>query len=279
MKKILFWAVPCLLLTACSLDNVSQPDIEQIKRENDSIRRSNAQLESVISVFSGTLDSMAVAENLIFVDDKGNDVSDKEVVLNHLRLFRNQMSDYRKQIDALQKKLKGSNANSAKLQKVIANLKSQIEQKDKQIASMEQSLKAKDADIADLKTRLESESFARKEAEESRDFFVEVARANDELVNTGYYVIDTKKNLKSKGLASGMFKAKANYENLDTSLFTKIDVRDCTEIAIPSDSPKLVTEKPADSYTLAKTGDDTSVLRITDVAKFWEASPFLIIQL
>ena len=52
-----------------------------------------------------------------------------------------------------------------------------------------------------------------------------------------------------------------------------------TEFVIQSKSPKLITEKPANSYTIVKNADGTTTLTVTDVALFWEGSPFLIIQL
>ena len=73
-------------------------------------------------------------------------------------------------------------------------------------------------------------------------------------------------------------KKKADYANLDKSKFTKRDMRGLEKLTIESKNPKLITEKPASSYTLTKNDDGTTTLEIKDPQTFWSVSPFLIIQ-
>ncbi len=278
MKKVLYLA-SCLALLASCTPSVPQAEYDQLKAENDSVKLANEQIESVVLAVSTAMDQIAADENMIFVDDAGNDVTDKKVVLSRLESFRQHMLQQHQEADSLKSLLKNSKGNTAHLQKLLDNLKAQIVQKDGQIADLQAQLEEKNASIADLKHQLEMVSLSKMQAEESRDYFLDIARAQDEVINTGYYIIDTKKALKEKGLTEGVFKKRANYAKFNPELFTSIDIRDMTEWVIESKNPKLITEKPSDSYTLTKNGNGTTTLTVTDVAKFWEGSPFLIIQL
>jgi hypothetical protein len=55
-------------------------------------------------------------------------------------------------------------------------------------------------------------------------------------------------------------------------------MRGLEKLTIESKNPKLITEKPASSYTLTKNDDGTTTLEIKDPQMFWSVSPFLIIQ-
>ncbi|MBR0036395.1 MAG: hypothetical protein IJP70_02005 [Bacteroidales bacterium] len=278
MKKVLYLACCVALFAACT-KTVPQAEYDQLKAENDSVKLANEQIEMVVRSVSTAMDQIAADENMIFVDENGNDVTDKKVVLSHLETFRQHMVQQHQEADSLKQLLKNSNANTKNLQKLVENLQEQIVQKNAQISELQSQLEKKNASIADLKNQLQMMSLSKQQAEESRDYFLDIARAQDEVINTGYYIIDTKKGLKEKGLTEGVFKKRANYANFDSSLFTSIDIRDVTELVIQSKSPKMITEKPEKSYTLTKNDDGTTTLTITDVAAFWEGSPYLIIQL
>ncbi|MBP5213804.1 MAG: hypothetical protein J6032_04195 [Bacteroidales bacterium] len=278
MKKVLYLA-GCLTLLAACTPSVPQAEYDQLKAENDSIKTANEQIEMVVKSVSNAMDQIAADENMIFVDDQGRDVTDKKVILGRLEAFRQRMLMQHQEADSLKQLLKNSGANTDNLVKLIDNLKAQIVQKDNQLAELQAQLEEKNASIADLKNQLQMMSLSKLQAEESRDYFLDIARAQDEVINTGYYIVDTKKGLKEKGLTEGVFKKRANYAKFDPSLFTAIDVRDMTVFEIQSKSPKLITEKPANSYTIVKNADGTTTLTVTDVALFWEGSPFLIIQL
>ena len=65
---------------------------------------------------------------------------------------------------------------------------------------------------------------------------------------------------------------------MDKSFFTKVDIREFTELEIPSKSPKLIFSAPKKSYKLQK-GKEGSLLTIIDPEEFWKNSRYLVIQL
>lgn len=278
MKK-LFYAILALPVLAACTATVPQAEYDKMRQMHDSLAEVNEQMELVVSALSSSMDELAAQEGLIFIDDNGNDIQDKNVLLSHMQAFRSQMARQRQEIADLQKQLASSSANSSKLQRLIENLKQQIVQKDAQIGELQATLEQKNISISDLKSKLEVMTQARAIAEESRDYFIDVARSQDDAINTVYYVIGSKKELKELGVSEGTFRKKANYAGFDAGKFTKADLRELIELQISSKSPKLLTEKPESSYTITKNGDGTSTLTITDTEKFWESSPYLVIQL
>jgi hypothetical protein len=106
-----------------------------------------------------------------------------------------------------------------------------------------------------------------------------IMETQDKQLYEGYVIMGKKSDLKKAGLLKGGFLKKSTLDvsSVDKSLFQVIDTRVVTDIAISSSSPKLLTQVPEDCYSIEKTGK-TSVLRITNPARFWEVSKYLIIQ-
>ena len=96
-------------------------------------------------------------------------------------------------------------------------------------------------------------------------------------MNSGWYVIGKKSDLKAKGLKEGDLKtAKVNKSN-----FTKIDIREFSELDLGSKKAKLYTSHPESSYSLVKrSADDKNlILKIKDHKSFWANSRILVVQI
>lgn len=277
MKKFLMLASCAALLAGCA-PKVPQEQYDALKAQLDSIAEANSQMTEVISTVNSAMAEIAVDEGLIFVDDEGNDLKDKNAVLTRMQTIRERMAKQREDLEAQKKKLDNSRYRNSQLQKLIDQLNEQIAEKDAQIAELQAQLQDSKASIEDLKNRLNDMTIAKQKVEVERNHIQEIANQQEVELNTVYYVIDTKKNLKANGLIEGVFKKRADYDNIDASKFTKADMRELTTITIPSKAPKLITEKPAGTYTLKPQADGTTLLEISDIVKFWNASPYLIIQ-
>lgn len=283
MKKFLLFASCVALLASCT-PKVPQTEYDALKAQKDSIENAHNQMEEMLGAISTTMSDMASEEGLIFVDDNGNDLKDKQAVLNRMKIFRDHMADQRQQLEKLKKKANDAGyawSQNKKLKELIENLESQIAEKDAKIAEMESTLSQKNASIADLMGKLTIETAAKQAAEEVRDHYIEVSHNQDLELNTGYYIMDTKANLKAAGLLEGGFfsKKRANYANLDNTKFQRVDIRELTNLKLNSKKPKLITEKPEGSYRIDVNEDGSSNLVILNVTEFWKASPYLIIQL
>ncbi|MCR5394681.1 MAG: hypothetical protein K6E86_04740 [Bacteroidales bacterium] len=277
MKKIML-LLSCVALLAACTPKVPKTEYDALAAQKDSIEQENALMNEVISTVNGAMSEIAADQGLLFVDDEGNDLKDKNAVLSRMQTFRNHMADQKAQIEKLKKQNGGAWASNSRLKKLIEDLETQIAAKDSMIADLQNKLETSNASIAELKNQVNIITIAKQQAETDRDHFMEVAQNQDIELNTAYYIVDTKANLKAAGLIEGIFKKKAKYDQMDASKFTKVDIREFKELVIESKKPKLITQKPESSYTLVKNDDGTTTLTITNAVSFWNASPYLIIQ-
>ena len=102
-----------------------------------------------------------------------------------------------------------------------------------------------------------------------------------EMLNEAYYIIGSSSELKKLGVLSSRFlgKSKVNVDQIDESIFTKIDTRDFLQLTIPSKKVTIKSQHPSTSYKLTtdkKSG--TTTLDIVDELDFWSVTRFLIIQ-
>lgn len=276
-SKILALLAPVLLLCACQEKGVPQAEYDQLLEKYNMQTSEMQEMSSLIDEVNGSIDLIAQQEGMLFINNDDNKTPTKKEMLERLAAFQSLIEDQKSRIDSLQNLTISDSRQMNALQKVITSLKEQLAEKQLRIAELEEELKVKNTDIKTLQTKVETVATQLVEEKETSNFFEEIAATQDAIINEGYFIVGSKRELKELGLISGVFKKKANYANIDRSHFTKVDIREFTEIRL-EEEPKLITEKPNSSYIIIENSDDSYTLRITDPTEFWAASPFLIIQ-
>ena len=275
MKKL---SVTVLLVTAalfCACNNGSKP--AEFSALNDStvvdeplVNEEVSQMVDIVNSVAACLDSIQLQEDMIF---KADESTPKDQIIMRLNAFKDLLSRKQAQINKLSGQNKSNKLAMANLQKMVEFLNAQLEEKSAQIAKLEDAVQNKDMKISELR-------YDMNELQQRSDYLEDQNVQQDAQLNEVYYVVGEKKELNELGLLKGGFlsKKKADYANLDKSKFTKKDMRGLEKLVIESKNPKLITEKPAASYTLTKNDDGTTTLEIKDPQSFWSVSPFLIIQ-
>lgn len=277
MKKILFTAaVTVFALCACN----KGADKAGVAADGDSTAvvapLADQEMDNMVDIINSVaacLDSIQLQENMLFNFDEA---TPKEQIVTKLKAFRKVLAEKQKRIDELSaqnKALNSKNATIANLQKVIDFMRAELDIKDQRIAKLEESVQKKDAKISELRYDVGS-------LQAESDYLKEQNSQQDKQLNRAFYLVADKKELKALGLLEGgiLSKKRVNYANIDQSKFKEADVRNLTKLTIDSKAPKLITAKPASSYTLTNNGDGTFTLEITDAKAFWAASPYLIVQ-
>ena len=275
MKKVtlLSLVIVAMLFAACSNqktdasqgENDSTAVVEKLEQEEVD------NMVEIINAMSAAMDSIQIQEKMIFNMQEG---TPKNQVIAKLKAFQELLASKQAEIDKLNIENKSQKNTIANLKKMVAFLQGELDTKSKQIAEMVELMEKKDASISSLRYNLN-------EKEKEADYLKDQNFEQDQQLNTVYYIVGTKDELKEKGLTKGgglFTKKKADYANIDKSHFTKRDMRGLDKIIIDSKKAKIITEKPVSSYTLTKNEDGTTTLTITDKEAFWKASPFLIIQ-
>lgn len=280
MKK-LFFMVCCaaLLMTGCK-DGKNAPGLASVQ-QTDSLNDVIAQKDSEINEMMGTLNDIEEgfrlineAENRVALLKNGEGTSKKQNLKENIQFIAERMKQNRELIAKLQKQLESSTLKGGQLKKTIDNLTAQLEDKDKQLLALREELDKKDIHISELDETIGNLNTNVSNLSADNQQKAETINAQDKQLNTAWYVFGTKKELKGQHILEG---GKVMNGNFNKNYFTKVDIRNTTEIKLYSKSAKLLTAHPASSYSLTHDASKQYVLRITNPQIFWSTSKYLVV--
>lgn len=280
MKK-LFFMVCCaaLLMTGCK-DGKNAPGLASVQ-QTDSLNDVIAQKDSEINEMMGTLNDIEEgfrlineAENRVALLKNGEGTSKKQNLKENIQFIAERMKQNRELIAKLQKQLESSTLKGGQLKKTIDNLTAQLEEKDKQLLALREELDKKDIHISELDETIGNLNTNVSNLSADNQQKAETINAQDKQLNTAWYVFGTKKELKGQHILEG---GKVMNGNFNKNYFTKVDIRNTTEIKLYSKSAKLLTAHPASSYSLTHDACKQYVLRITNPQIFWSTSKYLVV--
>lgn len=280
MKK-LFFIVCCaaLLVTGCK-DGKNSPESANVHLV-DSLNEVIAQRDSEINDMMGTfnevqegLRQISEAEGRVALAKSGEGTSSKQKMKEDIQFIAAQMKKNKELIAKLQKKLEGSSLNATQLKKTIEGLQAQLVEKEKQLQALREELDKKDIHIMELDESVNNLNTNVSNLKTESQKKTETINAQDKQLNTAWYVFGTKKELKGQRILEN---GKVMNGNFNKNYFTKIDIRNTTEIKLYSKSAKLMTAHPSSSYTLVRDANKQYTLRITNPHIFWSTSKYLVV--
>lgn len=255
-----------------------QEERDSIMSVNDQQREILDDLTETLVDVSASLDSITMQENMLKSEIQESGTSKKQMLAT-ISSFKNLLAENKAKMAEMEKKLAGRDDQLAKMSRLIKYLNEELEKKEATINQLMEELSQKNADIANLHTNINNLNSTigtmQVEADNQKK---EIARQTENM-NTVYYIVGKSSDLKKKGVLSGGFlsKKKANYSNLDMSMFTKADKRTLRSIPVPDKSPKILSGVNQSACTINKNGK-TSEIVINDPATFWSSSNVLIIS-
>ncbi|MBO7590329.1 MAG: hypothetical protein J6T05_01915 [Prevotella sp.] len=280
MNKRIIQLLSAVILTALLMACGGKTDTSALEETIDSLRQVNQQQQSslqemttFVTTLSDGMNAIAQQENMIF-NNGGNEGTslDKEQLKSHLETLANTLTEQRSKIHSLADSLKARGADMSKMQGLIDNLTQQLDEKDKIIAQLRKDIEQKNFSISDLQNKL------RVAMAGSAQYEQRAAKAEKELatITTAYVLMGTK-----EALTDGGYIDKRKHvltESMPKGDFTKVNIYKFTELDIPSRSPKLLTDHPRKSYNIEKVDKENRKLVITNPQLFWSSSKYLIIQ-
>lgn len=291
MKKylILFILVP---LFGCV--NNQGTSREQMQQKNDSLNVVISQKDSIIDDIFVSLN--AVAENLNTIKTRENlinknmtegempkstttQISEDIEAINTL-LLQNRETIARLEQNA--ELLRKANVKIGSLEKLIAQMTTQIESQDQEIKVLKQNLADKNVQVQTLTEEVTGLNTQVTELSTEKASLEGEIKNRDNILNTGYYIIGSEKELLSKEIVykSGFIgrTLKIN-ENRSLDSFTQVDIRNLDHVMIGQKKATLVSSHPAESYEFVMAEDGTfESLQIKDKNKFWEYSKVMVIS-
>ncbi|MDE6100157.1 MAG: hypothetical protein K2G01_03865 [Paramuribaculum sp.] len=207
-------------------------------------------------------------------------------LLKDLTEIRRLTEERRKLLTEMETKLENSTINNRELHEIIdalrVQLNSQLEEIEflrrqltsatRRIGSLNNSVDSLHSTMDSLSTAAEMTALQLEEANRS-------SATLEKCLNKCYYIVATKKELKSHNLLESGFlrKTKVLPANSDRSYFHISDKRKLTSLPTGSKKASVLTSHPAGSYEIADT-EDGKRLDITDPGSFWSLTDYLIIQ-
>ena len=288
MRKLFIAAAALPLMIACNQE-VKQENA-RLKTENQQLSQEKAEQDSLINDFVSSF--ALIQENLAKIREKEESIKEaqeggmensqnmEEAILQDVEVINELLAENKKTIAQLNDKIKRYSYEVGKYKKMVANLNKQVEERDTQVTELKESLASMNIVMDSLNTRLDTLS---------QTSIAQQAIIDSQTVsmNSAFYAVGSYDDLEEnqvvdkKGGIIGIGSTKSLADNFNKEYFTKIDIRDVKVIPLGAKEKdvELVSNHPADSFKWNKNEEEGMVnnLEITDPAKFWKSSKYLVV--
>lgn len=290
MKKLLSVVVIALAMVACNGDKLKKAEDENSQLRGE-LTETQALQDSLLMLFNDISDGMAQIKDLEKIISTPANLSTesaerKEQIRNDMVAIQQALQERRQRLEQLEAQLNKVGGENKTLLRTVENLKAQIADQQTEIATLTNQLASANIRIQTLgnqvntlNTTVDSLNTGIAAAQEAeRQAAAEAIRAENE-ANTVYFAIGTGKELKANKIIEGGFLRKTKIMKGDYNLnyFTKADRRTLTSIPTHSKKAKIKTSQPQGSYQIVDEGGQ-KVIKITNPARFWAVSNFLVIE-
>ena len=214
-------------------------------------------------------------------DIENKPLDKKQQMVSQINQIKGILLQNKERIAELEAQFAQSGRKNASLAGTIKRLQEEMTRKVAQIESLQTELSQKNIEIEELAGTVEElnkDIAGLNEVTASQKTTIE---EQDSQLNVVWFCIADMKQLKEARIVegNGLFKTKSIMDgDFDKSAFTSADLRNLTRIETGSKKPKLLTSHPKESYTLTPGEDKQVTLGITDPAKFWSISKYLVIR-
>ncbi len=238
------------------------------------IDKQDSSIQSFIRGFNeiqDNLDEIKRKEKIVSENSKDPEVrkTKEQQIVDDIQSIYDIMNKNKQRLASMKSKLKESNKKNDELEKFIARLTTEIEEKD--------------ATINDLKGQLERLNVEMTALNLNYEEATQESALKTEKLNTAYYAFGTSKELIKNNVLTkeggfiGMGKTAKMKEDFNKGYFTKVDISVLTEIVLGAKKAKFVTAHPAGSYKIEGADGKAEKIVITNAEDFWSASKYLVV--
>ena len=258
-----------------------QAQIDSLQKENNLLTFQQEEVSEFLGIITESLDSITTKENIIKINGKGVEGTfrSKAELKKYLQEFSELLDRQRDKIAQLEDSLAKRGESFDRIKSIINYLNHQLDEKNRNIANLQKEIKKGKLQIKDLNDKVSEMVAANDSLINTISQREEALTIQDKTINTGYYFVGTKKELKEAGILSGgLLTKKLNASNFRNVKFEEIDITETTEFTIESKNISILTQMPKSSYTITNNGGQC-ILTITDPSEFWRVSNYLVIQM
>ena len=266
-------SLACLaILSAC--DKKPEQDVTTEEQLQDATKQELAaavadrdQLLSLVNEISSGMAEIKRLENILTVSTgvNGETPSQRAQIEADIAAIQQTLQQRREQLEQLERRLQQSTLNNKNLQQTVETLRAQIDSQSAEIENLRASLDDANRQIGELHSTVDSLHTTVNTVTGERDQAQAETQELANEMNTCYYVVASKKELKEhKIIESGFLrKTKIMRSDFDQSFFVTADRRTLHTIALHSNKAKVLTNHPAGSYQIVEQNGQ-KVLKITN---------------
>ena len=285
-------AVPILLgIAVVALLGASAYLYQRYHQTSDQLAESRANEEASRGRYAQTIDAIAEIQdslNAIAVGDANVQMmtdklkSEKDLnspngrdALDRIATLRESIQRNKERIHQLESAVNKSGIQMKGLRKMIATLKTSVNEKESQVAELSTRVNDLSTQVSGLQTTVQEDQQQIAQKDESLE------QRRKELA-TVYYVVGNKKQLKDQGVIDakggvlGLGKTITPSGTVATSLLTPIDTDQQTVIPIEAPKARVVTAQPSTSYEMRLVGGKME-LHILDPNEFRKVKHLVIV--
>ncbi|MBO4753295.1 MAG: hypothetical protein J5543_01740 [Bacteroidales bacterium] len=286
MKKISAMLAVAMTVVLAGCNQVSKEQYQQATNTNDSLMYVALQQGNEIYELSTTLN--AVSEQLDQINGQlalsnGEDqnlVDKRERLIKQIALVRQTIEEKQKALDELQKKYSTQLGQNKVLKQTIERLQSEVAGYESKIADFKIVVANHEEKIVDLTNSLTVTQDSLATTIAQNEMQQDVINTQDEMLNTGFYIVADKNRLKDLGLLEGnlLTKKRLTRQGFSSEGFTKVDIRELSELPLGAKKVDILSSHPSASYELIGQADGTRKLIIKDPSQFWSNTRYLVVK-
>lgn len=289
-----FFPLLFLIFLAISCSNQQNKENEALKAEiamlaeqNAELARGNMQKAESLDQYQAMLKE--IDQQLAAIDEKKQlvnnlkteaqtDKKTEEEIRMHIKHIHHMMENSKHKVAHL-------NGQMETLRKENAEQYEDLHRMDMYVNDLVNVVLKRDSEIADLHQELIMQDIA---IEALAEAYGEQTVYNEvllDILNTGFYVAGTKKELKEMGVIDmeggfiGIGRVKTLNANAPVQFLTLIDIRESDLIEIPGKKVELITPHALESYELTYDQEnEKTFLGIANKLKFWQETNYLVVE-
>lgn len=256
-----------------TLMEVSKQELATAIEERDKLMR-------LVRLISDDMEKIRRLESGLSASHDSIDRQQSKNVIANINAIKNTLSQRRQQLNELETLLQQSAMYNDELQGAINALHRQLAHQSSEINNLRSQLTAANEYIGELSEAVDSLSNTVTTVTHERNEAERAAASLETELNTCYYIIASKSQLKDYNiLETGFLRRSRLMEgDYDIAMFRTADKRSLDSLSIDSHKARLLTNHPDESYMITARGD-RRLLTITDPSRFWSLSNFLVIQI
>ena len=282
-----FLTIPVLasvvMLASCNSNNPKEQQtlMETSKQELALAVQERDQLLALVKEISADIDQIKNMDDItaLTISRSGKNTGQRNQILKDIEAMRQTMLGRKARLAEVEQELANSTLNNQELTEIINAFRKQIDSQLSKIETLKQQLLSANMHIAALSNEVDSLNTTVTNVTNELDTAKQASLLLENRLNTCYYIVASKAELKSHNIIESGFLRKTQLMkgDFDRGHFTISDKRLLNTIPLKSPKARLLTNHPETSYELT-VENGNRILTITDPERFWSLSNYLVVQ-